>query len=223
MLAILKATFLAALLLLSLPARAELRLLDEPLRLRIAPPAGSLRVLALAADDAAKPPMDFDLLGEPEPAPASSAREVRRARRREWMMQTHQAVGLGLVALQLATTTVGQLNYSDKFADGPNTNRWRELHAALAWTNLGVFALNGGIALLAPSPPGRKDAGFDRIQLHKLSMLTAAVGMAAQGVLGLYTANREGFQNQERIGTVHLAIGYATFTALMVGFSAIVL
>lgn len=208
------ATTSAILLLHAVPARAALRLLDEPLRLDAAEP---LRLVA-AADPGS---MDFDLLGEPEkPPPAADTRAMRR---RRWMMSTHQAVGLGLVALQLATTTVGTMSYFDKFADGPNTNRYRELHAALAWTNVGVFVVNGGLALLAPAPPGRRDAGIDRVKLHKIAMFTAAVGMAAQGALGVYTANREGFGNQERLAQVHLGIGYATLVALLAGFGAIAL
>jgi hypothetical protein len=221
-------------LLTAAPARAELRLLEEPLRLAMALPVAAapvdLRALAVAADQQAEdekkkpapePGMDFDLLGEPEKPPPASA-DAKLMRRRSKMLGAHQAIGVGLLALQVATTTVGQLNYSDKFSGGPNTNRYKQPHAILAYTNLGVFVTNGAIALLAPEPPGLKSSGFDRVTLHKVSMFTAAAGMAAQGVLGVYTARREGFQNQDRFATTHLAIGYATLAAMLVGVSALV-
>jgi cytochrome b561 len=221
-------------LVLAAPARAELRLVDEPLRLAAVTSFASvpvdLRALAVAANQQGseekkkpdtEPGMDFDLLGEPEKPPPPSA-DAKTMRLRSKMLGAHQAMGVGLLALQVATTTVGQLNYSDKFSGGPNTNRYKQPHAILAYTNLGVFVATGAIALLAPEPPGLKRSGFDRVTLHKVSMFTAAAGMAAQVVLGVYTAQREGFQNQDQLATAHLAIGYATLAAMLVGVSAIV-
>lgn len=208
-------------------ARAEPRLLEETLRLDLVVPSAApatapdLHALAVVAElSAAQPATDFDLLGEPEKPPPPSA-DARRMRLRRTMLGLHQGVGLGLLALQLTTTTVGQLNYNDKFHGG-NTNRWKQSHELLAWTNVGAFAVNGAIAIFAPSAPGGSSSGFDRVTLHKVSMFTAAAGMAAQGALGVYTVRREGFQNQERMGTAHLAIGYATLAAMLVGVSAIV-
>ena len=235
-----------AALLAAAPARAELRLLDEPLRLAAALPVGApsapdLRALAVATDQQAggetkkpetetgeekkkpeEPGMNFDLLGEPAQPPPPSA-DAKTMRLRNTMLKTHQAFGLGLLALQIATTTTGQLNYSDKFAGGPNTNRYKETHAILAYVNLGVFVTTGALAVFAPSPPKTIDTGFDRVTLHKISMFTAFAGMAAQGVLGVYTASREGYQNQSTYATAHLAIGYATLAAMLVGVGAIVL
>jgi hypothetical protein len=174
--------------------------------------------LAVAATDPAG--MDFDLLGEAPPAPRSDAGPMRR---RRWMMKTHQAVGLGLLATQLGTTVVGQLNYNDKFAATPNnSNRYKLSHAILAWSNVTLFAVNGGLGLFAPSPPGRKDVGFDRVKLHKWAVLVASVGMASQAALGLYTVSREGFDNQRSYAKAHLAIGYGTLAALAVGAGAII-
>jgi cytochrome b561 len=166
--------------------------------------------------------MNFDLLGEPAQPPPPSA-DAKSMRLRSTMLKTHQAFGLGLLALQVATTTVGQLNYNDKFSGGPNTNRYKESHAILAYVNLGVFVTTGALAVFAPSPPKTVDTGFDRVTLHKVSMFTAFAGMAAQGVLGVYTASREGYQNQSTFATAHLAIGYATLAAMLVGVGAIVL
>jgi hypothetical protein len=212
----------AAGVLLAVAARAEPRLLEERLPstvLAAATPA-LLDLSVAAADPAAAPGMDFDLLGD---APAVPASDTRSMRRRRWMMKTHQGVGLALLATQLGTTVVGQLNYNDKFSSEPdNSNRYKLTHAIFAWSNVTLFAVNGGLGLFAPSPPGRKDVGFDRVKLHRWAVLVASVGMASQAALGLYTVSREGFDNQRGYAKAHLAIGYGTLAALAVGAGAII-
>jgi hypothetical protein len=176
-------------------------------------------VLALAEPSASTPGMDFDLLGEAKPppmAPDAGALRLRRA-----MLTAHQAVGFGLIGLQLATTVAGQLNYSDRFHGGPSTARYQLTHAALAYTTLGVFAANGAIALLAPSPV-KRSLQMDRVMVHRISMLTAAAGMVTQGVLGIVTRDREGYLNQQRFATAHLVIGYATLAAMATGVGALI-
>jgi hypothetical protein len=209
----------AAALLVAVPAAAPAapRLLDGGLRLGALPAASA--ALALAAEP---PPMDFDLLGEPKEPPPAVAADAARLRRRQAFLGVHQAAGIGLFGLQLATTVVGTLNYFDKFADGPNTERWRRPHTALAYTNLAVFATTGAIALLAPSAPGRRSAGLERVSVHRIAMLAATIGMATQVALGIYTSRREGFENQERVATAHLAVGYATLAALTAGVAVLV-
>ncbi|HVI95997.1 MAG TPA: hypothetical protein VM753_18420 [Anaeromyxobacter sp.] len=237
---------LTAILALPAMARADLRLLDEPLR----PPAASAPDLSLrgvlvaqegeakpAADGEPKPAeaaggdpkaapaaggdaggMDFDLLGEAKPPPDAADAGALRLRRQ--MLTAHQAIGFGLLATQLATTVAGQLNYSDKFGSSP-TGRYQMTHAALAYTNLALFAVNGAIALLAPSPV-KRSWEMDRVMVHRIAMFTAAAGMLAQGVLGVYTSQREGYLNQEQFATAHLAIGYGTLAAMAVGVGALV-
>ena len=139
------------------------------------------------------------------------------------MLKWHQGIGLGLFALQVATTAVGQLNYSDKYgSSAPRTAKYEATHAALAFTNLGVFAVNGTLALLAPTPKNKVKHGFDRVSLHKLGMALATAGMLAQGATGIYTNSREGYLNQEKWAKTHLAIGYATFAAMSVAVGALV-
>jgi hypothetical protein len=209
------AALVAALLASPIAARAEATLLDEELVLADAP-SPDLTVAAPANGAS----MDFDLLGEATPPPdAPNARALRLRRK---MLTAHQAIGFGLVGLQLAATGVGQLNYSDRFAGGPSTARYELTHATLAYTTLGVFAVNGLVALLAPSPV-KKPMKMDRVMVHRLAMLTAATGMLAQGVLGVATRGREGYQNQERLATTHLVIGYATLGALLTGVGALTL
>ena len=216
---------------------AELRLLDEELR----PPQV---LLALAEDstpgqDRSRPAeqkaeprregeqrqgaepgtsLDFDLLGAP-----ASAHQVDESalRLRRTLLTVHQGVGLGMFGLQLATTVLGQLNYIDKFG-GDNTNKYKQTHAILAYSTLAAFVAAGTLALLAPSPL-KRDGGFDRVSLHKIAMFTAAAGMLAQGALGIWTKDREGYFNQRGIATAHLVIGYVTLAAVTTGVGALIL
>jgi hypothetical protein len=202
-------------------ARRHATALLFSLTVSLALPGSARAELRLLARDvpAAAPALDFDLLGEPPP-PARSASDRRMARRR-WMLNTHQLVGLGLVASQLGTTVVGQLNYGDKFGDA-NTSRYRLSHAAMSYTTLGLFAATGALALFAPSPPAKIPRGVDRVTVHKIAMFTAAAGMAAQAGLGIYTARRDGYLDQRDFGRVHLAIGYATLAAIATGVGVLV-
>lgn len=196
------------------PAHA-LRLLDEELVLGAAPHALTV-VLAAKADG----PLDFDLLGKPAAAPAPTAEDGRMRLRRR-LLQTHQGVGLALLGMQVSTTVVGQLNYSDKFGTA-NTGRYVTPHAVLAYGTLGAFVLNGTLALLAPSPAAKPDRGWDRVRIHKVAMLVAAAGMLAQGVIGIQTDRREGYLDQASRGRTHLVVGYATLAAVGVGFGVLV-
>jgi hypothetical protein len=198
------------------PARA-LRLLDEPLSLEHA----SLHEAALHAvqKPAPDPSLDFDLLGKPPPVATQDDASMKLRRK---MLSFHQGLGLGLVALELGTTVVGQLNYSDRFgADPPGTARYQASHAALAYGTLGVFAVNGIVALLAPRPKERTYA-MDRVMVHRIGMALATAGMIAQGALGVYTHQREGYLDQQRLARTHLAVGYATFAAFGVAVGALV-
>jgi hypothetical protein len=224
-----------------LAARASPHLLDESLQLDRSPQLGRPTLL-LAAADAEKPPaegaqdrksaggegagkaapkpgsLDFDLLGTPTRKQQVDEGELKL---RRTMLNWHQGVGLGMFALQLATTVVGQLNYDDKFG-GDNTERFRRPHAVLAYTTLAAFVAAGTLALIAPTPL-KRDTGFDRVSVHKLSMAVAAAGMLAQGVLGVWTRSREGYLNQQGLATAHLVIGYVTFAAVAAGVGALVL
>lgn len=208
----------------------QLSLLDEPLSLADRPAPPSLRVAL--ADDAkptdgrssgaapSAPSLDFDLLGKPPPTVQVDDAAMHRRRA---MLKWHQGLGIGLYALEVATTVVGQLNYSDKFgSNAPNTAKYKETHKILAYSTLGVFAVNGTLAILAPTPKGKVKKGFDRVSLHKLGMAIATAGMLAQAGTGIYTASREGYLNQQDIAKTHLIIGYATFAAMTVAVGALV-
>jgi hypothetical protein len=182
-------------------------------------PGGEETPPAQTPSEGAGPSLDFDLLGEAKPPPEPA--DAARLRRRRTMLTWHQGIGLGLLGLQLSTTVVGQLNYSDKYADGPQTDRYRSTHKALAYTTLAVFATAGLVALLAPSPKTPKK--LDRVMIHRIAMGVATAGMATQVGLGLYTRERVGYQDQERLATAHLAVGYVTLAAMLVGVGALIL
>lgn len=210
----------AAVFLAALPRSAGAApLLDSELSLE-GPREHPVLLIALADGSQSEPSLDFDLLGSPPPAQPVDDGSMRWRRK---MLKVHQGLGLGLLALQLATTTVGQLAYSDKYgSNAPMTARYDATHGALAFTTLGVFAVNGAVALFAPSPKVKTHRKFDRVTLHKIGMATATAGMLAQGVLGIYTAQREGYLDQERYAKAHLAIGYATLAAVSVAVGALV-
>jgi hypothetical protein len=161
--------------------------------------------------------MDFNLLG---PEAAQPPVDDYQLRLRRTMLNVHQALGFGLVALELGTTITGQLNYNDKFY-GDNTGKYRQPHAVFAYSTLAVFGATALAAALAPSSPKKRE-GADRVTIHKIAMATATAGMITQGFLGVYVHEREGYLNQKSVATTHLAIGYATLAAVLVGVGAIV-
>jgi hypothetical protein len=200
-------------------AAAAQTLLDGPLTLSSAT-LPDLRVLALAAQEPG-PSLDFDLLGE-APTPAAPKEDPALKTRRK-MLNLHQGLGIGLLALQVAVTVTGQLNYNDKFTVGENTDKYKLTHKVLSYVDVAAFAAVGGIALFAPRDKNAPPGGFGRSTVHKISMAVAAVGMATQVVLGVYTVNREGFVDQQQFARAHLAVGYATLAAMLVGVGALVL
>jgi hypothetical protein len=162
--------------------------------------------------------LDFDLLGEPKPAFIVDEAALKR---RRTLLNLHQAAGLGMFAIALANTVVGQLNYSDRFAGGPSTGKYEMAHQITAYATVAAFVGTGLLAVFAPNPIP-KSGGFDRVTAHKIAMYTAAAAMAAEVVLGIYTAGREGYLNQPDYAAAHLGLGYFTFAAISVGVGVIV-
>jgi cytochrome b561 len=219
----------ALLCLAAAPRQATADLLPEgTLTLRFARPllvasASQAAAPGQAAAPQAQPPdlsLDFDLLGTPA-LPQVKFDDALMKRRRT-MLDIHQKVGIGLVALTLATTVVGQLNYADKYgSNAPVTGKYQASHAVLSVTTLTVFAANGALALFTPDNPVKKEH-YDRMTVHKAGMAVATAGMIAQGVLGAYTTQREGRIDQASLARAHLVIGYATLAAMAVGVGALV-
>jgi cytochrome b561 len=215
--------------LLATPLRAVAGLSLEP-ELQLTSPAQLLVAAApkesKPAQPAAAPPkpidtsLDFDLLGTPAPPPVKLDDAAMKQRR--WMLDLHQKIGLGLVALQLATTVVGQLNYTDKYGTNPAvTGKYELPHTVLAYSTLAVFAVDGSIALFAPSNPVKKKE-YDRMTLHKVGMAIATAGMIAQGVVGIRADQLEGRIDQASVARTHLVIGYVTLAAVAVAVGALV-
>jgi cytochrome b561 len=206
-------SWLALLLVAALPGGAVASpLLDQVLALELGGPPAKVTPPDLS--------LDFDLLGKPPPPQVKIDDEAMK--RRASMLGLHQKLGLGLAALTLATTVVGQLNYTDKYgSSAPVTGRYEATHTVLAFTTLGVFAVDGTIALLAPGNPVKKEK-FDRVTLHKVGMALATAGMIAQGVVGVYADQREGRIDQAQIARTHLVIGYATLATMAVAVGALV-
>jgi cytochrome b561 len=190
-------------------------LLDETLTLELAGPTP-----APSGPKPADLSLDFDLLGKA--APPEIKIDDQAMKKRADMLQLHQKIGIGLAALTLATTVVGQLNYTDKYgSNAPVTGKYEATHTVLAFTTLGVFAIDGTIALLAPANPVKRDS-YDRVTVHKVGMALATVGMVAQGVVGVYADQQEGRIDQGKIAKTHLVIGYATLAAMAVAVGALV-
>jgi hypothetical protein len=162
--------------------------------------------------------LDFDLLGAPKPAFIVDEAALKR---RRTLLNWHQAAGLTMFGIALANTVVGQLNYSDRFAGGPSTGKYEMAHQITAYATVGAFVATGLLAILAPNPIP-KSGGFDRVTAHKIAMYSAAAAMAAEVVLGIYTAGREGYLNQPDYAAAHLGLGYFTFAAISVGVGVIV-
>lgn len=211
---------LAAMSLAAVPSGARARgLLERELAIpeRTEP---DLRVALAEQPPPAAPSLDFDLLGEP-PRPAAPQDDPALKRRRKYL-NLHQGLGLGLLGLQLASTVTGQLNYDDKFGVA-NTGRYKLTHQVVTYANLATFAAVGTIALLAPRDRNAPPRGFGRTTLHKLGMGLATAGMVTQAVLGVYTAHREGYLDQQRYGRAHLVVGYSTLAVMLAAVGALVL
>src|SRR3989449_665136 len=212
---------IVTLLLLAAPARAAAEGASPegaaperaaPLVLTLAPPEKS------GTDD---PDLDFDIPATLPLQQEASAQDSTLSLRRG-MLMGHQALGFGLLAVDLAATVVGQLNYNDHFVSGAPTGKYQSAHKTLAWATVGTFVTTGALAVFAPSPPRKVSQGFDRVALHKVCMVSATVALAAEAVLGMATAGREGQLNQEGGGKLHLALGYFTPSAPALGLRALV-
>jgi len=204
----------------------DLWLLDQELSLA-SRPAADLRVAVADTQkaDAKKsepaPSLDFDLLGE-APKTAAPAEDPTLKKRRK-MLNWHQGLGIGLLGLQVASTVTGQLNYNDKFgADAPNTNKYKATHQVVTYLNIAAFAVVGGIAIFTPTEKNAPPRPFGRTTIHKIGMALATVGMATQAYLGVKTASREGYLDQQDYAKKHLVVGYATLAVMGIAVGALV-
>lgn len=177
--------------------------------------------LALAQQQPAPAADDFELL-PPERAPeAQLQRELERklALRRE-MLQLHQLGGFATLGTLGATVVFGQLNYSDKYGGGGDTQRFMALHRWLGIGTTVVFAATGALAVFAPSPLARP-VRLDTVTVHKVALAIASAGMLAQIILGPVIASKEGQTSQRDFALAHQIVGYATLAATATGAVAL--
>lgn len=179
-------------------------------------------VTAAAADPTTMPTQgapDFDLLGTPPPVstPVFDTTVVERAKRRESMLKTHQALGLTTLGLMTAKVIVGQLNYDDLYeADGAGSGRYLLANRILGYTTAASFLATATFALGAPEGY-EKHAGFDTASLHKIGVGMASAGMASQIALGYVAARRASAGNSAGVASLarwHKGVGYATWLTL---------
>lgn len=190
------------------------------------PDAERLLLVAAPRTEAPPPPatpttpsaLDFDLLGKPLPPLQIDAGAMRT---RRTMLTLHQGFGFALEALMLGSMITGQLNYNDRF-NGPSTGRYENIHKIFTFSTLGVFATTGLLAAFAPSPVETESRGLDRVRLHEIGMIGAALGMAAEGTLGILTVHNEGRTSQASLARTHLIIGYTTFAFMTAAVSALI-
>jgi hypothetical protein len=177
---------------------------------------------------AATAPEDVDLL-PPEKAPDAATlaqqKEINdKIRRRRTMLKLHQLGGFATLASLTVATTLGQLDYLDKYAGGGDSGRWLAPHAVASYTAAAIFTGTALLAVLAPNPT-EKPLRLDTATLHKVAMSIAALGYASQIVLGILAARSEGAQvgpaarlRQRDYALAHQIVGYATFAAAAGGF-----
>jgi hypothetical protein len=163
--------------------------------------------------------LDFNLLPDAPAVPVDPELESR-IRTRRTLLEIHQGLGIATVALLATTVVFGQLNYTDRFGGGPNLGTYSLWHSGFAAAATVTFAASGILALLAPVPLEKNGDG-PTITVHKWSMLVATVGFAAEIVLGIYAASREGYVNQASLAEAHLVLGYVTLGAVGVGTAAL--
>lgn len=167
---------------------------------------------------------DFELLPKeaaPDAAALARQRELeRQLAKRRTMLGLHQIGGFLTVGSLAATVVLGQLDYSDKYGGGGDVGTYRAWHRWVAVGSSIIFAGTASLALFAPASIERPTR-LDTATIHKIAMTVAAAGMAAQIVLGIITASKEGQSVQRDFALAHQIVGYTTLAASLTGFSVL--
>jgi hypothetical protein len=168
-----------------------------------------------------KPPPpkdDFSLLPEEaKPDPKAAARLEQQLARRRTMLQLHQVGGFAVLGSLGATVVLGQLDYLDKYGGGGDTGKYHLWHRWVSFASAAIFAGTASLAVFAPTPL-EKPVRLDTATLHKMAMTIASAGMAAQIVLGIVTASKEGQPVQRDLALAHQIIGYTALVSTYAGF-----
>jgi hypothetical protein len=163
------------------------------------------------------PPDDFDLLPKEKVPDAAVQQElIHKLELRRKMLQLHQLGGFVTLGLMGTTVVLGQLNYSDKYGGGGDTERFMVWHRWFGISTAVVFAATGALAVFAPSPL-EKRVRFDTATVHKVSLAVATAGMIAQIILGPVIASKQGQLSQRDFALAHQIVGYTTLIATSAG------
>ena len=167
---------------------------------------------------------DFDLLA---PAPVLTAAQLAQAQElekklatRRTMLGLHQLAGFVNLAGVTAAVVFGQLNYTDKYGGGGDTEKWHTAHQITAYGSAAVFAATGLLALFAPSPIDQP-LRLSTATVHKTCMAVATAAMVGEVVLGILTSRKQGSISQRDYALAHQIIGYTAAVSTAGGFIAI--
>ena len=163
--------------------------------------------------------MDFDLFKDdpaPAAAPAMDPKLGLEIERRRSMLETHQILGLTTLGVMAATCVLGQLDYNDMYGSGhagSGNYLWPKRVGAYATT--GLFISTAVFSVFAPVPFEKHSEGLDRITIHKIAVIGASLGMAAQMGLGIVAArSADAGHQRESMAQAHMIVGWSTL-ALM--------
>jgi hypothetical protein len=191
-------------------------LLASPLRLALAEQPAPAQPAPSPAP-APAPADDFDLLPKEKVPDAAVQQElIHKLELRRKMLQLHQLGGFVTLGLMGTTVVLGQLNYSDKYGGGGDTERFMVWHRWLGISTAVVFAATGALAVFAPSPL-EKPVRLDTATVHKIALAIASAGIVAQIILGPVIASKQGQLSQRDFALAHQIVGYTTLVATAAG------
>jgi hypothetical protein len=191
-------------------------LLASPLQLALAEQPAPAQPAPSPAP-APAPADDFDLLPKEKVPDAAVQQElIHKLELRRKMLQLHQLGGFVTLGLMGTTVVLGQLNYSDKYGGGGDTERFMVWHRWLGISTAVVFAAAGALAVFAPSPL-EKPVRLDTATVHKIALAIASAGIVAQIILGPVIASKQGQLSQRDFALAHQIVGYTTLVATAAG------
>jgi hypothetical protein len=191
-------------------------LLASPLQLALAEQPAPAQPAPSPAP-APAPADDFDLLPKEKVPDAAVQQElIHKLELRRKMLQLHQLGGFVTLGLMGTTVVLGQLNYSDKYGGGGDTERFMVWHRWFGISTAVVFAATGALAVFAPSPL-EKPVRLDTATVHKIALAIASAGIVAQIILGPVIASKQGQLSQRDFALAHQIVGYTTLVATAAG------
>lgn len=167
-----------------------------------------------------RPLDDLDLFGDTAAEKAKLAEPDLEGElgTRRWMLKTHQILGMATLALTAATVLIGHFNYDRLYGPGRNgSDGLLMTHRVLAYSTVGAFATTATFSVFAPKRVQREDSGFSTVDIHKLAVAGASLGMLAQVGLGFAAGRAADAGNPNtpaRLAGAHQVVGWATLGLL---------